>query len=58
MRVLATGEPPERGPCLYRDLAVGLGREAQDDFTGVNVGFDACEALACSLLGHDAVEFL
>ena len=50
MRVLAAGESRQRLPGLDRDLAVGLRRQAQDHFAGVDVGLDLRQALGRPLL--------
>ena len=43
--MLAPGELAQRLPCLDRDFAVGLRREAQDYLAGVDVGLDLRQAL-------------
>ena len=40
MGVLAAGELRQRLPGLHRDLAVGLGRQAQNGLDGVDVGLE------------------
>ena len=45
MRVVAAGLLAERLPRLDGDVAVGLGREIENDFRRVDIGVDARHAL-------------
>ena len=58
MRVIAAGEAAERRPGLDRDLAVGLGRQRQNNLASVDVAFDARQPLRWAFSGDDAVETL
>ena len=57
MGVVAAGRLRQRAS-LDRDLAVGLGREHQDDLGGVDVGDDLGQPLGRPFVGHRAVEAL
>ena len=58
MLVLETGGLRQRFPCLHRHFAIGLGREREDDFGGVDVGVDAGETLGRALLRDLAIKAL
>jgi hypothetical protein len=58
MSMFPPGKSTERSPGLYRDLAVRLGREAQNDFTGIDIRIDARKPFRRSLVGHDAIQVL
>jgi hypothetical protein len=49
VRVVAAGLLAQRLPGLHRHVAVGLGRQLQDDLAGVDVGHDLRHALASRL---------
>src|SRR5215472_7979622 len=54
--MVATGRLPERPPGLDGDLAVGFGREIENDFGGVDVGIDARAALSRAPIIHPIVQ--
>src|SRR5215469_9228716 len=45
MRMVATGRLPQRLPGLDRNLAIRLRGEIENDFGGIDIGFDARAAL-------------
>ena len=58
MGVLAPGESAQRGPCLDRHLAVGLGRQRQDHLGRVDVALDPGQPLRRPLVRDDAIQAL
>ena len=56
MRMVASGCFPQRLPGLDRHLAVGLRRQIEDDFGGIDVGFDARAPLGRAAVVHPVVE--
>ena len=56
MRVIAPGILRQGLPRLHRHFTVGLGRERQDHFRGIDVRVNARTALGRSVLGHYAIE--
>src|SRR5215470_10107338 len=58
MSMIASGKALQRRPGLDRDLAIRLGRKAEDDFTRVDRAVDPGQPLGRPLLRYDAVELL
>src|SRR5262249_27525854 len=56
MRVIATGHLAQRLPRLDGDLAVGLGREIENDFGGIDITFDAWTAIGRTAIIAGEVE--